>query len=226
MVLTISYITQTVGLLYTSASKAAFITGLCVVFVPLMMAGVQRRRPTGLQWLATLLATIGLALLTLSSSIAINPGDIWVLGCAVSFAVYVLLVGRYSKEFVTIPFTVIQLLTVAFLTGFVALCIGEWQNPRGYIVWQAIIICSVFATSFMYAIQNHYQKFISEVKAVIIFSLEPLFAAIAAYFYLHEQITLRMILGGLLIFIGMLCSEIRWDDINKLYIKVIGIRKK
>jgi drug/metabolite transporter (DMT)-like permease len=214
-ILAISYITQTVGLLYTGASKAAFITGLCVVFVPLMLAVMRKQWPTGLQMVAILLATGGLALITLSGSLTINPGDLWVLVCAVSFAVYIIMVSIYSKRFPAIPFTVIQLVTVALITGAIAIAIGEWRMPRGYIVWQAIIICAVFATSFMYAVQNHYQKFISEVKAVIIYSLEPLFAALAAFLYLHEQITTRTIVGGALIFIGMLCSEIRWDDVKR-----------
>ncbi|MBN2008305.1 DMT family transporter [candidate division KSB1 bacterium] len=213
IILTIGYVTQTVGLIYTSASKAAFITGLSVVLVPLMMALVQRRSPSAMQWLATIMATIGVALLTLSSSIAINPGDIWVLACAVTFAVYILLVSKYSRIFAAIPFTVIQLVTVSLISALVATGIGEWRMPHGYIVWQAIIICSLFATSFMYAVQNHYQKFISEVKAVIIYSMEPLFAAVAAYFYLQEQITVRMICGGALILIGMLCSELQWENV-------------
>ena len=67
----------------------------------------------------------------------------------------------------------------------------------------------------MYAVQNHYQKYISEVKAAIIFSFEPLFAAMTAYFYIHEQLTSRIILGGVLIFAGMIVSEAKLSTSKK-----------
>ncbi len=217
MVLSIGYITQTVGLVYTSASKAAFITGLSVVFVPVMMALTRQQRPSAMQGVAVIMAAIGLALLTLSSSIAINPGDVWVFVCAIAFAGYIILVGKYTKIFASIPFTVIQLYTVAGISFVIAAGTRALSVPRGYIVWQAIIFCALFATSFMYAIQNRFQKFISEVKAAIIFSFEPLFAAITAWFYLHEQLTARIMFGGAFIFAGMLFAELRWSDVRNIF---------
>jgi drug/metabolite transporter (DMT)-like permease len=207
--LSIGYITQTVGLQYTTASKAAFITGLSVVFVPLFLAVINKNLPKFNQVIAVILATIGLGLLTISGSMKLNIGDIWVFLCAIAFAVYIIMVGRFTKKHDSILLTFTQLALVGIITGLISLFSGGFAMPKGYIIWQAIIFCSVFATAFMYAVQNHFQKFISEVKTAIIFSFEPLFAAVTAYFYLSEQLTLKVILGGLLIFAGMIFSEVK-----------------
>ena len=207
VILMASYTTQTVGLLYTTASKAAFITGLSVVFVPLFIAMGGSKRPTTGNILAVIIATIGLAILTLSSSFAFNIGDIWVLGCAFFFALYIILVGKYTRTFESIKFTLVQLITVTIISVIVSTARQKLVIPADWIVWQAIIITAIFATAYMYVIQNQFQKFITEVKAAIIFSFEPIFAAIIAYFYLNEPLTIRVIIGGALIFAGMLVSE-------------------
>ena len=211
LVLSFSYIAQTVGLQYTSASKAAFITGLSVVFVPLFMSIFQKKAPAVNNIIAVFVATIGLAILTLNTGFKLNVGDVWVFLCAILFAIYIILVGKYTRIFESIKFTVIQLVTVAVFTGIIAGFTNKIEIPRGYVVWHAILFCAVFATAFMYAIQNQFQKFISEVKAAIIFSFEPLFAAVAAYYYLNEQITANIVTGGFLIFAGMIISEIKWN---------------
>lgn len=210
--LSIGYITQTVGLQFTSASKGGFITGLSVVFVPIFLAISQKRFPTCNHIFSVILATAGLTLLTLSSSLQLNRGDIWVFTCAIAFAIYIILVGKYTKRRDAILLTIVQLLIVALVTAIISIAQKELELPTSYIVWQAILFCSLFATAFMYVIQNHYQKYISEVKAAIIFSFEPLFAAITAFFYLHEQLTFKVILGGLLIFIAMIISELKWNN--------------
>jgi len=212
IVLSMGYITQTEGLKCTSASKAAFITGLSVVFVPIFLSIINKKLPTLNNIVAVILASIGLSILTISVPLNINPGDVWVFLCAICFAGYIILVGRYAKYFESIPFTVIQLLTVGIITGAVSIFNGTLTVPTGFVVWKAILFCSLFATSFMYAIQNQFQKFISEIKAAIIFSFEPLFAAITAYFYLNEAITIRVIIGGLLIFLGMIFSELKMNQ--------------
>ncbi|MEK6960783.1 MAG: DMT family transporter [Nanoarchaeota archaeon] len=213
--LSIGYITQTIGLQYTTASKAAFITGLSVVLVPIILAAINKAIPKINHICAAILATIGLGLLTLSESFILNIGDIWALACAIAFAAYIIMVGKYTKNQDSILLTFVQLSSVAIITGAISLISGGFEAPKGRIVWQAILFCSIFATSFMYAVQNHYQKYISEVKAAIIFSFEPLFAAMTAYFYIHEQLTSRIILGGVLIFAGMIVSEAKLSTSKK-----------
>ncbi len=209
IVLWMGYAMQTIGLQYTSASKAAFITGLSVVLVPLILSLFESRVPSVNQIIAVILATCGLGLMTLTSSFEVNRGDVWIFFCAICFAVYIILVGKYTHIFESIQFTVIQLSTVAVLSGIISVAFHDLSVPKGYMIWQAIIFCSIFATAFMYAIQNEFQKYLSEVKTAIIFSFEPLFAALTAYLYLHETMTIRILFGGFLIFLAMLVSELR-----------------
>jgi drug/metabolite transporter (DMT)-like permease len=213
--LALTYITQTIGIQFTTASNSAFITGLSVVLVPIFLAIINKKLPKFNNVIAVILATVGLGILTLSSSLKLNIGDIWTFATAVSFAFYIIMVGKYTKKFDSVMLTFIQLISVGIIAGIISVFTAGFAMPQGYLVWQAIIFTSVFATSFVYVIQNHFQKFISEVKAAIIFSFEPLFAAVTAYFYLNEQITLRIIIGGLLILVGMLFSEIKFQKGTK-----------
>ena len=79
--------------------------------------------------------------------------------------------------------------------------------PNSMSVWTAILITAIFATAFMCVIQNEYQKYISSIKAAIIYSFEPFFGAIIAFFYLSESFSGTFTIGGLLIFLGMLITE-------------------
>ncbi|MRT94343.1 DMT family transporter [Ancylomarina sp. 16SWW S1-10-2] len=206
-----SFLAQTIGLQYTTASKGGFITGLSVVFVPLILSFIQKRLPSFNILIAVVLATMGLGFLTLGSSLSLNIGDTWVFMSAIIFAIYIIMVARYSGKSDAILLSVSQF----FLVGLVCIIYsgvkGELHIPSGYKVWQAIIFTAIFATAFMYTVQNYYQKYISEITTSIIFSFEPLFAAITAYFYLNEALTERTVIGGLMIFAGILFAEIKME---------------
>lgn len=210
--LLISFVAQTIGLQYTSASKGGFITGLSVVFVPLMLSLMQKRFPSLNILFAVILATMGLAFLTLGSSLSLNVGDSWVFFSAIFFAGYIIMVARYGGKSDAILLSVTQFFLVGLLCISYSGVKGELYFPIGFKVWQAIIFTALFATAYMYTVQNYYQRYISEITTSIIFSFEPLFAAITAYFYLNEALTERTIIGGLLIFAGILFAEIKMKN--------------
>jgi EamA-like transporter family. len=209
-----SFLAQTIGLQYTSASKGGFITGLSVVFVPLILSVMQRKLPAMNIFIAVVLATSGLALLTLGSSLNLNIGDSWVFLSAILFAIYIIMVGNISKKCDGILLSVTQFFIVGVLCTAYAGIKGDLYIPTQYKLWQAILFTALFATAYMYTAQNYYQKYISEITTSIIFSFEPLFAAITAFFYLNEQLTEQTIIGGLLIFIGILFAELKWSDVK------------
>ncbi|PXY02185.1 EamA/RhaT family transporter [Marinifilum breve] len=211
-----SFLAQTIGLQYTSASKGGFITGLSVVFVPVILSIIQRKLPSSNIFIAVLMATIGLAMLTLSSSLDLNIGDSWVFFSAILFAIYIIMVGKISRKCDGILLSVTQFLIVGIVCTTYAGINGELFVPTQYKLWQAILFTALFATAFMYTVQNYYQKYISEITTSIIFSFEPLFAAITAFFYLNEELTEKTILGGLLIFVGILFAELKWRDVKVL----------
>nr|WP_320118090.1 DMT family transporter [uncultured Marinifilum sp.] len=214
--LMISFFAQTIGLQYTSASKGGFITGLSVVIVPLILAVIQRRLPSFNILIAVVLATMGLAFLTLGNGLSLNIGDAWVLFSALFFATYIIMVTRCSGKSDAILLSITQFFIFGFLCFVYSGIKGELYFPSEFKVWQAIIFTALFATAFMYTVQNYYQKYISEITTSIVFSFEPLFAAITAYFYLNEALSEKIVIGGLLIFAGILFAEIK---LNKRSLK-------
>ena len=209
--LCIGFVTQTIGVKYTSASNAGFITGLSVVFVPLLEAFINRQRPHNKSLLAMIMATVGLALITLSQSLNLNVGDLWILICAVAFAVYILMVDRESGRIDAVLLTLVQLSVVGLFSLFMAIYNGVLTVPVGYLEWRGILFCALFATTFMYTVQNHYQQYLSTTTTAIIFSLEPLFAALTAFIVIDEDITIKMVCGGVLMIAGMIYSELPVD---------------
>lgn len=217
-ILSAGFILQTTGLKYTTASNAGFITGLVVILVPIIVAVINRRLPKFNQILAILLAVAGIALLTLKIGFAVNIGDIWVLLATLALATHLILIARLVKGIEASMFAVTQLLTVGIITGIVGLAVNkEIVVSSSFVVWKAILFCAIFATAYMYTAQAHLQRYITELKAAIIFSFEPLFAAIIAFLYLGELITVKAVIGGLLIFIAMIISEIKMETIKKKF---------
>ncbi len=202
----LGYITQTIGLKYILASRAAFITALSVVIVPVLSAFVARKFPQPKTFVAVLSAVSGLYLITVFQSTGLFVGNLWVVLCAVFFAVYIVMVGRISSMFEPMALTFVQLVVIGIATGLIGVFKSEFYIPRNYAVWKDIGFTAVFATAFVYAVQNKYQKYISDTQAAIIYSLEPVFAALTAYFYSDEGFGLKTIIGGLLILVGVLMS--------------------
>lgn len=211
--LVVSIITQTIALQYTTSSKSAFITGLGVVFVPLINALLYNKKvPAWLEWIAIVLATLGLGLLTLTDGLStLNIGDFLTLICAIAFSFYIIKVDIYSKKANPVLLTIVQIIFIACIAFVFALFMEcPLVIPRGYEVWQAIIFCAIPATAVTFTIQNYYQRFVTPpLRVAIIFSLEPVFAAIAAYFYLGEQMTCWGVLGAILIFFSMIVPEFK-----------------
>ncbi|MHB9095393.1 MAG: DMT family transporter [Eubacteriales bacterium] len=204
------YAFQTFGLRYTSASNAGFITGLSVVFVPICIAMATKKLPGIISALGIVSATLGLGLLTVSESLNINFGDILVLFCAISYTFHILLLGRYSPDNDTFILATVQIATVAAASYFSALVKETAPSAANFDteVWQAILITAVLATALAFFMQTWTQKYTSPTHTAIIFTTEPVFAALFAYLIGGESFTLRQGLGAVFILGGMLASEL------------------
>ena len=201
------YAFQTYGLRFTTPAKAGFITGISVVLVPLGSALFLRRPPHAGAWLGVALATVGLAALTLNGDLSIAPGDLLVLGCAISFAAQILLVGHFAPRFDAVPLAVGQIAGVAILSWLVALAVDGPPTWPGRQVWFAAAFTGVMATSFAFWAQTKAQRLTSPTHTALIFATEPVFAAIFSFLLIGEQLTPRAIVGCGLILTGMLVSE-------------------
>lgn len=208
------YALQTMGLLYTTSSKAGFITGLSVVLVPVFSLLLLKQKPKFNAVFGVIIATVGLYLLTMADSFTINQGDLLVFFCAISFALHIVFTGKYTSLFPTLLLTVTQIFTVAFLSIISSLLFEDWNTAFSLQILLtsevliALIITSLFATAIAFLLQTRFQKFTTPTRVALIFAMEPVFAAITGYYFAAERLTYFAIIGCLFIFIGMILAEL------------------
>ncbi len=205
-----AYAFQTIGLKYTTASNAAFITGMNVVFVPLINTLIFKKSVAIGAKIGSILAFTGLGLLCLGDKLSLNIGDAIVILCAIAVALHIIYTDRVTSHHNPIYLTAIQMLVISILSAIVVLFRGKAQamfilvpNTLG-----ALILCAIFASNFAFWAQTYFQRFISPTKTAIIFSAEPLFGALYARFFGGEYLGCMGIIGGGLILMGMIVSEV------------------
>lgn len=215
--LLLAILLQTIGLQYTSSSNASFISGMDVLLIPILKFFVFRKSIKPKTWLACTMALIGLYVIAMTSTgNSLNRGDAYALAGAIAFAVYVLLVGKYNRKVETISLVLVQLYTCAticVLLAFSTVDVNHLALPMDWNVWRAVLFTGIFATAYMYGMQNVSQKYIEEEKVALTYLCEPVFATIAAYVLISEPITIRTIIGGSLILLSMFISEYRFKRI-------------
>jgi drug/metabolite transporter (DMT)-like permease len=197
----LGYIFQTFGLTLTTIAKTGFITGLYAVIVPLISAGMLRRRVTPLQWFAVGLATFGLLLLSFKG-FTLGLGEVLVLVSALLFAFHILALGEWSSGMDTYALTIIQLGTVSVIT-FATSLKGGFQLPPDSGVWKAVIFTAIFATAFAFIIQTWTQSFMPPTTIAIILTMEYIFAAGFAVIFSHESLTTKTLFGGAMVISAM-----------------------
>jgi len=207
IVLFLAYATQTVGLITVPAGKAAFITGLSVVMVPVASSVLLRAALPKNTVLGVALATIGLGIMSLTFPLTIQAGDLLVFLCAIGFAAHILLIEKHSKNNDPVVFAAIQLLIVSG-GAFLAAIMFEWPLTIPRDSWASITYTAIIATSLTILIQSGVQKYTSATHAALILSAEPVFGALFAWLKAGEVLASREICGGILILAGMIISEI------------------
>lgn len=201
------YVTQTLGLVTVAAGKAAFITGLYVVIVPVASRALLRSAPDRASIIGVILATVGLGLLSLKLPLQVAPGDILVFLCAIGFAAHILLTGRYSERGDPVLFAAIQILIVS-AGSFVLALVVERPIVVPATAWGAILFTAVPSTSFAFLTQSAVQRHTSTTHTALIFSAEPVFGALFAWLMAGEVLLAREIAGAACILVGMLVSEL------------------
>lgn len=201
------YAWQTVGLQYTTASNAGFITGLSVVFVPTLVAITTRKLPSRSLIIGILFAIVGLAFLSLGDQFQLNKGDLMVLACAISFALHIFFVGRYAPQTNATVLATAQILTVSVLSAISSVLFPQPMMHFSTNVWVALLVTAIPATSLAFFVQTKMQQFTTSTHTALIFSMEPVFAAISAFLFIGELLTPRGLLGAGLVLVGMLIAE-------------------
>jgi drug/metabolite transporter (DMT)-like permease len=196
------YILQTLGLKLTGAAITGFITGLYVVFTPLIAAIVLKARISLITWGCVGVATLGLALLSLQGW-SIGLGELLVLGSAFAFGAHIIALGKWSSGRDAYAMTVVQLAMCAVLTGIASALEGGYQLPPDNGVWATVIFTAVVCTAVAFVIQTWSQAHMSTTKVAVILTMEVVFAAFFAIVFGGETLTLQKALGGVLVVIAM-----------------------
>jgi drug/metabolite transporter (DMT)-like permease len=199
------YGTQTIALQTTSANRAAFITALSVVMVPLWQTLVARRALGRWLWSAVALAVAGLALLSWEGG-ALVIGDLWALACAVSYAGFILALDRTARYHAALPFTLLQLLSVTSLAWGWALLSGAPLLPPES-TWSGLIYLGLAATALTTLMQTTGQRWVSAAQASIIYALEPVTATLFSFLLIGERVGLRGLVGGALVVLATVLSQ-------------------
>ncbi|ABO49265.1 protein of unknown function DUF6, transmembrane [Desulforamulus reducens MI-1] len=203
------YAFQTVGLQYTTASNAGFITGLAVVLVPLFSSLITWKIPGNSVLLGITSATVGLGLLSLGNNLSINFGDILCFFCAVSYAGHIILVGKYAPTRDPILLAILQVGVVAIISLGCGLALETLPDEFSRPVLNGLFITAIPATALAFLIQNSVQRFTSATHTAIIFIMEPVFAAATGWLWAGEILSDRQWVGCLLILTGMLIAEFK-----------------
>lgn len=198
----LGYIFQTLGLDRTTPAITGFITGLYVVLTPLIAALVLKEKLTIRAWFYIVLATAGLAVLSVTGW-SIGTGEFLVLISALLFAAHILLLSRWSNKFDAYALTFVQLTTCAIVSGIPA-GLNGYVAPPDQQVWGVIIFTAVFATFFAFVIQTWAQARISATKVAVILTMEVVFAALFSVLLGAEPLTLRIAMGGSMVLIAMI----------------------
>lgn len=220
LVLGMLYVPQTIGLGYTTAANSAFITGLFVVFVPVLSLTILKEKPRRAQWLAVIISLAGLWLLT-GGLQAINLGDLITLAAAFTYALHILLADRFIHNGGDPYQLTFQQFLVAGAGSLAAVLIFNQPLTVDSIgaVW-VVIFLAVFPSLSAFFIQFKAQELTSPVKVSLIFAMEPVFAGIFAWTLGGETFIPLRALGGLLIFLAMIISTVR-IPVQKSSIKTI-----
>ena len=195
------YIFQTLGLARTGAAITGFVTGLYVVLTPLIAALFLKERIKAFTWFCVVLATIGLALLSLRGW-SVGIGEALVFVSAIAFAAHIVTLSKWSLGFDAYALTIVQLSICALLTGVISIGQG-YEKPTDSGVWGVVIFTAVIATAVAFIVQTWSQAHMSSTKVAVILTMEVVFAALFAVAFGGESLTLQVSIGGAMVLLAM-----------------------
>lgn len=200
---------QTFGLKYTTASKSGFLTGLCVIVVPLLVIFIEKKMPKPAALIGVLFAVTGVFFLTNPIGGEMNKGDVLTLISTIAFSFEMVFIEMFVRKGEETVLAFIMVMSTGLFAGIVALCLDKpevtWSAPLiGSLLWIAII-----CTAISFQIQTKWQPKTSATAAAVIFTMEPVFAALFAMLIISERLSGAGWFGAGLIFCGMIFTELR-----------------
>jgi len=197
----LGYIFQTLGLARTGAAITGFVTGLYVVFTPLLAYFFLKERLTKLIWSCVFIATVGLGLLSIRG-FSVGIGEMLVLASAFFFAAHIIALGKWSSGRDVYAMTIVQLAMCALLSGLASIPEG-YSAPPDSGVWAVVVFTAVVCTAVAFVVQTWSQAHMTTTKVAVILTMEVVFAALFAIIFGGERLTLQATLGGLMVVTAM-----------------------
>lgn len=215
VIMTVATAFQQYGLSETDAGKAAFITALYVVFVPILST-ILGKKPSLLSIISIPIAVVGFYFLCMKPGDTLNISDMLVLVCAIVFALHIITIDRFSPSCDGVRLSFIQFLVAFILNTVLAFIIDGGVDISGCIsVLPSILFLGVCSSGIAYTLQILGQQEIDPTVASMILSLESVFGVIGAALFLGERMTLREYIGCAIVFIAVLLAQINPADIKK-----------
>lgn len=205
---------QQIGIQYTSVGKAGFITALYIVIVPIM--GIFLKRRCGWKvWVSVAIALVGFYLLCMVGGFSLEPGDIYLLVCAVLFSVHILVIDHFSPMVDGVKMSCIQFFVCGVLSG-IAMFLAESPDIRSILAaWLPILYAGVLSSGVAYTLQIVGQKNYNPTVATLLLSLESVFSVLTGWVVLHQKLSARELSGCVLIFLAVILAQLPERGKNK-----------
>jgi len=206
LLLALGYALQTAGLERTTVSSAGFITGLYVVFTPLLALLLFRTRVGRAVWLGVVLAVAGLAMLS-GVGAGDAGGDLLVLGGSAAYSLQIVLLERYAPRYDAVAFTQAEMLAACAGFAIVAVALGQVELPRGWTVWGALLVTGIFASALGFLVQTWAQRRLSAARTALAFALEPVWAGLFGFWLAGDRLGVLGWGGCAVIMAGIAVAE-------------------
>ncbi len=210
VILGLAFSLQTVGLVYTTSSKNAFITGAYVVMVPFISWFLTKEKPKIIIYIASFICLLGIGLLSLEGDLSMNYGDFLTLICAIFFALQMSIIGATIKKKNPIVVNTFQMLSAGILTFILNVLFENFSltsTRLNLIQVSAIGFLVICNTMIAYLVQTAAQRHVPASTTSLILSTEILFGALASVIFMGDDLTFKMVLGGILIFTSVILAE-------------------
>lgn len=209
------FLTFTVGLKYTTASRSSFIVAGYIIILPFVYMLIRRKIPKKQEFLAAFICMVGVSMILSGGGGALNKGDVITLFCAVSYAFHIVLSANSAKQYDGILLNLIQIGTTALLSTLVALISGPLPGALNGEQLGSLLYLALGATIVPYLLCLIGQKYVSTTTSGIVLSFESVFATALSVVFLHEKINIQFIFGGLIVLGAFFVSEINFKEMMK-----------
>lgn len=199
---------QIIGLQYTTPSKNAFLTALNVVMVPFIAFIICKKKIGVKGIIGAIMAIVGVGILSLERDLTLGVGDGLTLLCAVGFAFQIFLTSEFVKKYRAVILNFVQMCTAFVLSVISLFCFGELKFAVTTKGWLSVLYLGVVSTTICYLLQTASQRYVDETKAAIILSMESVFGTLFSILILGEVITVRMVIGCVIILTAVIISNL------------------